>query len=68
MKKDKIIKFIKEFISYVIVLFIVELIANKFGWTTTSLIDNIIGLTIGWIIWKILMYGIDNKFHKKDKR
>lgn len=61
MKKDKIINFIKEFVCYLIVLVILLLIANHFGWTDTSVIDNVIGLSIGWIVWKIIMVLINKK-------
>lgn len=61
MKKEKIIKFIKEFVCYLIVIVILLLIANKLGWTDTSIIDNVIGLSIGWIIWKIIMAFVNKK-------
>lgn len=60
-EKEKIINFIKEFICYLVVIAILQLIANKLGWTDASIIDNVIGLTIGWIIWKIIMILIDKK-------
>lgn len=61
MKKEKIIKFIKEFVCYLIVIVILLLIANKLGWIDTSIIDNVIGLSIGWIIWKIIMVFVNKK-------
>lgn len=61
--KAKLIDFIKELICYAVVIVILQLIASKFGWTDTSIWDNVIGLTIGWIIWKVIMIII-NKFKK----
>jgi len=61
MKKEKIIEFIKELVCYIIVVLILLFIAKKFGWIDTSIMDNIIGLTIGWIIWKVIMLLISKK-------
>lgn len=47
--KEKVIKFIAEFVSYIITLTILVFIAQKAGWTGTSIVDNVIGLSIGWI-------------------
>lgn len=62
MKKNEIGKLIKEFIKelvcYIIVLVIIVIICNKF-WETKATIDNIIGITVGWIIWKIIMHVIN---------
>ena len=59
MKKEKILEFIKELVCYIIVVLILLFIAKKFGWIDTSIWDNIIGLTIGWIIWKVIMIIIN---------
>lgn len=61
MKQEKIIEFIRELFYYLVVLVILLVIANKSGWTDTSIIDNVIGLTIGWIIWKIIMVLVNKK-------
>lgn len=61
MNKERIIKFIKEFICYIIVAVILLLITKKLGWTDSSVIDNLIGLAIGWIIWKIIMILVNRK-------
>ena len=61
MKKEKIINFIKELIYWLVVVIILQFVANKMGWTDTSIIDNVIGLTIGWIIWKIIMILVNKK-------
>lgn len=61
MNKGKIIEFIKEFICYIIVAVILLFIAKKSGWTDTSVIDNLIGLAIGWIIWKVIMILVNRK-------
>lgn len=61
MKKEKIINFIEEFICYLVVIVILQLISNKLGWTDTSIIDNVIGLTIGWLIWNIIMILVNKK-------
>lgn len=61
MKKEKIINFIKELICWLVVIVILQLIANRLGWTDISIIDNVIGLTIGWIIWKIIMILVNKK-------
>lgn len=63
MKKEKIIEFIKELLCYVIVIVILLPIAKKLGWTDISIIESVIGLTIGWIIWKIIMVVV-NKIKK----
>lgn len=64
MKKNEIRKLIKEFIKelvcYIIVLIIVVIIGNKF-WETKATLDNIIGITVGWIIWKIIMLLVNKK-------
>lgn len=59
MKKEKIMEFVKELVCYIIVVFILLLIAKKFGWTDASIWDNAIGLAIGWIIWKVIMIIIN---------
>lgn len=60
MKKEKIVHFLKELICYVMILLILLLIARKFRWTDTSIWDNVIGLTIGWIVWRVIT-GLINK-------
>lgn len=61
MKKEKVINFIIELIFYLVTIVILQLISNKLGWTDTSIIDNVIGLTIGWIAWKIVMILVNKK-------
>lgn len=53
--KEKVIKFIAEFVSYIVTLTILVFIAHKAGWMGTSIVDNVIGLSIGWIVWKVIM-------------
>lgn len=53
--KEKVIKFITEFVSYIVILTILVFIAHKAGWMGTSIADNVIGLSIGWIVWKVIM-------------
>lgn len=53
--KEKVIKFIAEFVSYIVILTILVFIAHKAGWMGTSIADNVIGLSIGWIVWKVIM-------------
>lgn len=59
MKKEKVFEFIKELVCYLIVIIILLFIAKKFGWTDTAILDNVIGLTIGWIFWKVVMIIIN---------
>lgn len=61
MKKEKVLHFIQEFICWIIVIIILQFIAHKFGWTDASITDNIIGLTIGWIIWKVITLALNKK-------
>lgn len=53
--------FLKELIGYVIVLLILLLIAKKFEWMNSSILDNVIGLTLGWIVWRFVMHAINRK-------
>ena len=64
--KRIVLNFIKELICYVITLSILLLIAKRSGWTDSSVIDNVIGLTIAWIIWKLIMIIIDRVKNKKE--
>ncbi|MDE6313225.1 MAG: hypothetical protein K2M46_06325 [Lachnospiraceae bacterium] len=57
--KRKILEFIQELVCYLIVSVILLFIAKKFGWIDTSILDNSIGLAIGWLIWKVIMIIID---------
>lgn len=59
MKKEKILAFIKELVCYLIVIIILFFVAKKFGWTDTSILDNVIGLAIGWLVWKVIMIVIN---------
>lgn len=66
MKKEKILNFIKEVICWVIVIIILQSAAHKSGWTDSAIMDNVIGLTIGWLIWRAVMLILckkSNKFH-----
>lgn len=61
MNKEKILNFVKELICWIVVITILQFIAHKSGWTDISIKDNIIGLTIGWVIWKILTLTLKKK-------
>ena len=54
MTKKKLFRFLGMLAVYVICLVILQLIAKKNGWTDVSVRDNIIGLTVAWVLW----YGI----------
>lgn len=64
MKKGTIIKIVEEVILYVLAITIVEIIAHRFGLVKSSIVDNIIGLTIGFILWEIIMLFINKKKQK----
>lgn len=51
-RKCRLLSFLKELICWTIVLAILLFTARKFGWTDISVRDNLIGLTIGWLIWR----------------
>lgn len=61
MKKGILKKIVEEIIAYVVAITLVEIIAHKFGWIESSIIDNIIGLTIGFILWEIIMFFINKR-------
>lgn len=61
MNKEKILNFVKELICWIIVVMILQFIAHKSGWTDVSIKDNIIGLTLGWIIWKTITLALKKK-------
>ncbi len=61
MKKEKIIEFMKEFVAYFLTIVILMWIANKMGWMKSSILETSIELTIGWIIWKIIMLFLNKK-------
>ena len=63
MKKEKVIEFFKELLSYIFVTVVLLLIAKKCGWTDVAVRDNVIGLTVGWMIWKVILL----LFHRKKK-
>lgn len=62
--KEKVITFLKEIIVYMVILLIILLVADKKGWTTTSVLDNLIGLTIGWLIWRLITFILEKKRNK----
>lgn len=61
MKKKKILNFVEELICWIVVVIILQFIAHKSGWTDISIKDNVIGLTIGWVIWKIITLALKKK-------
>ncbi len=68
MKKEKLLELIKDFLGYIIVMIILLLVENKLGlytMTGRAIIDNIIGLAFGWIIWKIVMTFINKRNRQK---
>ncbi len=64
MKKGILRKIVEEIIAYVVAITFVEVIAHKCGWIESSVIDNIIGLTIGFILWEIIMFFINKRKQK----
>lgn len=64
MKKESLIKIVKEIIAYVVAITFVEVIAHKFGWIESSIIDNVIGLSVGFILWKIIMLFVNKRKQK----
>lgn len=61
MNKEKLLNFVEELICWIIVVIILQFIAHKSGWTDISIKDNIIGLIIGWIIWKAIILAMKKK-------
>ena len=61
MKKRILRKIAEEVIAYVVAITIVEIIAHKCGWIESSIIDNIIGLTIGFILWEVIMFFVNKR-------
>lgn len=61
MKSERMVMFLKELIGYVIVLLILLFIAKKFEWMNSSILDNVIGLALGWIVWRFVMHAINRK-------
>ena len=64
MKNEKILDFIRELASYVIIIFFLLFLAKQLGFTNSVLIEIAIGLIIGWAIWKIATVLIDKKRKK----
>ena len=64
MKNEKILDFIRELASYVIIVFFLLFLAKQLGFTNSVLIEIAIGLIIGWAIWKIATVLIDKKRKK----
>ena len=71
MNKEKLrailIAALKELAFFMILLGIAWFTSWKAGWTDTSITDNLIGVTVGWITWKLIMFII-NKRKKKNER
>ncbi len=63
--KKKNIEFIKEFVSYFIVTFVLLCIAKKFGKIENSIFESSLGLTIGWLIWKTIIIFLTKKNKKQ---
>lgn len=59
MKKEILKKIVGEVIAYVVAVTIVQIVAHKCGFIDSSIIDNIIGLTIGFILWEVIMFFIN---------
>lgn len=64
MKRELLKKIVKEVIAYVVAITIVEIVAHKCGWIESSIIDNIIGLTIGFILWEFIMFFVNKRKQK----
>lgn len=61
MNKETILNFVKELICWVVIVIILQFFAHKWGWTDVSIRDNVIGLTIGWIIWRVITFALKKK-------
>lgn len=59
--KKKVIDFLIEMAVYILVVSILEIIFVNLGWIDADVLSSIIGLTLGYIIWKCIMYAIDRK-------
>lgn len=63
----KIVNFAKDFVGFFITVFLVLWIENRMGWTETNqstidtIISTVIGLAIGWIVWKIFVTLIEKR-------
>ncbi len=64
MKKEILLKIVEEIITYIIAITFIEVIAHKLGWIESSVIDNVIGLSIGFILWKIIMLFVNKRKQK----
>lgn len=53
--KRTLINFLREIACYAIIVVILLFIAKKLGWTNNSILESTIGLTIGWILWRLLV-------------
>lgn len=65
--KEKVIKFIKELVIYVIVLVVLQFVSNTIGWTDTSILQDTIGLTLCWIVGKLVIMFIESRRNKKNQ-
>lgn len=65
MNKNLVLNFVIEVIVSFIVLTILYLIISRLGWTDPYIWDEIIGGTIGIIIFKLIELIVNKK--KKDK-
>lgn len=59
--KEKIVHMVIEGVIYVLLMLILLLIADKCGWTTTPVLDNLLWLFFGWIICKIIVLFLYKK-------
>lgn len=46
---------------YIVAITFTQIVAKKCGWIESSIIDNIIGLTIGFILWEAIMFFINKR-------
>lgn len=71
MKREKLrtilIAALKELIFFLILLAIAWFISRRAGWTDTAITDNLIGMTIGWVTWRLIMFIINKRKKKKEE-
>ena len=64
MGTERALGFLKSLIGWVVSVAILQGFAHISGWTEGSVINNTIGLTIGWMIWEGIAW-IRRRFSNK---
>lgn len=64
--KKKILYFLRDLICYAVLLLILLFIAKKQGWTDVSVVDNVIGLTVAWVIFRLVTLIVAKRKNKSE--